>query len=87
MIVMRKIYLLTTSHLEKCLWFRDEEDYRVAMNYVAIQAACCPEVVVLAFVLMSNHVHFVLRGRERDETNGQNLQSKSDIVSVLMPLR
>ena len=30
------------------------------MNFVAIQAACNPKVVVLAFILMSNHVHFIL---------------------------
>ena len=45
---MKKIYLLTTAHLEDGLWFRDEEDFKVAMNYLAIQAACCPEVIVLA---------------------------------------
>ena len=48
------------------LWFLDDEDFKVAMNYVAIQAAKHQEVVVLAFVLMSNHVHFVLRGMRRD---------------------
>ena len=63
---MRRIYLLTTQHLEECLWFRDDEDFKVAMNYIAIQAACCPQVAVLAFILMSNHVHFVLRGRSED---------------------
>lgn len=60
------IFLLTSGHLEHGLWFREEEDFKVAMNYVAIQAVCFPEVIVLAFVLMSNHVHFVLKGR-RDE--------------------
>ena len=63
---MKKIYLLTTGNLEDGLWFREEEDFKVAMNYVAIQAALHPEVVVLAFILMSNHVHFVLRGRRED---------------------
>lgn len=63
---MTRVYLISTSHLEDCLWFMDEEAFRVAMNYVAIQAAACPEVVVLAFILMSNHVHFVLKGREED---------------------
>ena len=63
---MRKLFLLSTAHLEDCLWFRDDEDFRVAMNYIAIQAASCPEVIVLAFILMSNHVHFVLMGREED---------------------
>jgi len=63
---MKKIYLLSTDHLENGLWFRDDEDFRVAMNYVAIQAASSPEVAVLAFILMSNHVHFVLKGRRED---------------------
>lgn len=63
---MRKIWLVTTDHLETELWFRDEEDFKVGMNFVAIQAACCPEVVVLAFILMSNHVHFVLSGTRKD---------------------
>lgn len=63
---MKDFYLLTTEHLESCLWFRDEDDFKVAMNYVAIQAACCPDVDVLAFILMSNHVHFVLLGTNED---------------------
>jgi REP element-mobilizing transposase RayT len=61
---MKRIYLLSTEHLENGLWFRDEEDFKVAMNYIAILAAQKPEVTVLAFILMSNHVHFVLRGDE-----------------------
>ena len=63
---MKRIYLLSTKHLEKALWFRDNEDFRVAMNYIAVQAAKHPEVVVIAFVLMSNHCHFVLNGTRRD---------------------
>lgn len=64
---MRKIWLVTTDHLEEELWFRDEEDFKVGMNFVAIQAACSPGVNVLAFILMSNHVHFVLKGTRGDE--------------------
>lgn len=56
---MKRYYLVTTTHLEDRLWFRDEEDFRVAMNYVAI-AAFQSGVIVLAFILMSNHVHFVI---------------------------
>ena len=63
---MKRIYLLSTEHLEDGLWFREEEDFKVAMNYVAIEAARHPEIVVLAFILMSNHVHFVLKGRRED---------------------
>ena len=63
---MRKIWLVTTDHLEKELWFRDDEDFRVGMNYVAIQAACDPKTLVLAFILMSNHVHFLLKGTREE---------------------
>ena len=58
-------WLVTTEHLKKGLWFRDDEDYRVGMNYVAIASLVCG-VMVLAFTLMSNHVHFVLYGTEEE---------------------
>lgn len=52
-------YFVTTEHLETGVWFRDDEDFKVGMNYVAIEADITG-VNVLAFVLMSNHVHFNL---------------------------
>ena len=63
---MKRMFLISTDHLEKALWFRDDDDFRVAMNYVAIQAAIHPEVAVIAFILMSNHVHFLLEGDKVD---------------------
>ena len=62
---MRKYYLVTTDHLETGLWFRDEKDFVAGMNFVAIQAHKS-KVTVLAFILMSNHVHFVLHGSWKD---------------------
>lgn len=59
---MRKFYLVTTDHLEDGLWFREESDFAVGMNYVAIQAVLSPLILILAFILMSNHLHFVLYG-------------------------
>lgn len=59
---MRKVWLITTDHLEEELWFREDEDFKAAMNFIAVLAASMPEVKVLAFILMSNHVHFVLKG-------------------------
>ena len=53
------ICLVTTDHLKDRLWFKDDDDFKVGMNYVAVLAATTP-VQVFAFVLMSNHVHFVL---------------------------
>lgn len=62
-----KIWLVTTDHLEEGLWFREEQDFKVGMNYVAAVTADIP-VSMLAFILMSNHVHFVQMGtRENTE--------------------
>lgn len=62
---MKKCYLVSTDHLEEGLWFRDEDDFITGMNYVAIQAYLS-KVTVLAFILMSNHLHFVVFGRWED---------------------
>ena len=58
---MKNFWLVTTDHLEDGLWFRDEKDFIVAMNLVAVMALG-GKVSVLAFILMSNHLHFVLEG-------------------------
>ena len=56
-----KIWLVTTDHLEDGLWFPEEADFKAGMNCAAVLVAE-GSVLVLAFVLMSNHVHFVLAG-------------------------
>ncbi len=62
----RTIYILvSTDHLADRLWFRDEEDFKVGMNYIAILAHSSP-IQILAFILMSNHVHFVIAGTRED---------------------
>ena len=33
----KKIWLVSTDHLEDGLWFREEDDFKVGMNYVAVQ--------------------------------------------------
>lgn len=52
-------FLITTDHLETRLWFLDDDDFKTGMNYVATVAFLLG-VRVIAFILMSNHVHFVL---------------------------
>ena len=52
-------WLVTTEHLKEGLWFREDADYKVGMNYVAVLSFLLG-VTVLSFVLMSNHVHFAL---------------------------
>lgn len=63
---MRLNYLITTEHLEDRLWFLEDEDFVVGMNHVAMQAVLKPEVRILSFILMSNHVHFVLKGTKTE---------------------
>ena len=63
---MRKLCLITTDHLEVGLWFRDEEDFRVAMNYVAIQVHVS-KIVIIAFILMSNHLHIIVAANSKKE--------------------
>lgn len=59
--------LVSTKHLAKGVWFRDDQDYKVGMNYVAI-IAVTSGIKVLAFILMSNHVHLLLQcSREEAE--------------------
>lgn len=55
-----EVYLISTSHLENQLWFRDEEDFKAGMNHVAV-TAYQEKIQVLAFILMSNHVHFAVQ--------------------------
>ena len=54
-------WIVNTDHLEEVLLFRDDEDFCTGMNYVAVQAFKSG-VFVLEFILMSNHMHFVLAG-------------------------
>ena len=52
-------HLVTTDHLSDRLWFKDTQDFVVAMNIIAVLSLRM-NVSILAFILMSNHVHFVL---------------------------
>ena len=60
-----EFYLISTSHLEDDLWFRDECDFKEGMNAVAV-TVCLTRIQILAFILMSNHVHFVVQGTREE---------------------
>ncbi len=64
---MRRLfyYLVSTDHLSERLWFRDDGDFKVGMNYIAILAVSS-RVRILAFILMSNHIHLILEGTMED---------------------
>ena len=55
-----EFWFVTTDHSTNKIWFRDDEDFKTGMNLVAVLAVAL-HVDVLSFILMSNHVHFVLR--------------------------
>ena len=60
-----RYFFISTKHLAQRLWFKDSEDFKTGMNYVAIVVAMTG-VNVLAFILMSNHVHFLLECSKED---------------------
>ncbi len=52
-------YHICTNGQECQALLRDEDDYKVACNYLAISAWKC-KVVILAYIIMSNHVHILV---------------------------
>lgn len=62
---MRNFFLISTDHLEDSLWFKDNDDFKVGMNMVAVQASLS-DIFILAFILMSNHVHFIVYGTKEE---------------------
>lgn len=56
---------LHTMPLENAIFYEDEEDWKVALNFVGIIAKEV-NIVILAYALMSNHFHFIIRSEEAD---------------------
>ena len=55
--------MISTKRLANRLLFRDDDDFIQAMNYVPV-SAYSTGAIVIAFILMSNHVHIVLQCEE-----------------------
>ena len=53
-------YHICTEGSKDSIIFRDDEDYIAAMNYIAISCVERP-MNLLAFSVMSNHLHFILQ--------------------------
>lgn len=62
---MKEFQLVTTDHLVDRLWFQEDDDFKAGMNGVAVIAQLL-SMDVLSFILMSNHVHFVLCGSHNE---------------------
>ena len=58
-------YHLHTKPLENGIIFQDDEDRKVCINLIATIAKEV-HIDILALVLMSNHVHFIIRGEKVD---------------------
>ncbi len=56
-------YHLLTNPLENAIIFQDEEERKVAINFIAIIAREV-NVEILVFALMNNHFHFIIRGEK-----------------------
>ena len=54
-----QFWLVTTDHLTDNIWFKDDEDFKTAMNIVAVLSTM-DGLSIISFILMSNHVHFIL---------------------------
>lgn len=68
----KAFYHIYTKGLEDNLLFKDREDFRVGMNYVATCQFVC-KICILAFTLMSNHFHFVIYGTKEEAEKFVNL--------------
>lgn len=56
---------LYTLGKETSIIFSDDDDYRYSMNQMAKCSSEFPELAIVAFELMSNHLHIVLTGEEK----------------------
>lgn len=55
-------YHVCTNGLEQVTLLKDEEDYKTAWNYIAL-SAWNTDVEIIAFTIMSNHIHEILACR------------------------
>ena len=62
----KHFYHAASKGLEDRVLFCSEEQFAAGMNRVAFCSLTVPEVIVIAFVLMDNHVHFILYGTYAD---------------------
>lgn len=60
---MENHWHICTDGLEKNVIFKSRKDYIAGMNGIPV-CAVGSQVTILAFCLMSNHVHFIVRGTE-----------------------
>ncbi len=60
-----QFWLISTDHFTDKLWFKEEDDFKMAMNIPPLIATTMA-VKILSLILMSNHVHFLVAGSRDD---------------------
>lgn len=63
-----RFYHICTDGLEQVVLLRDEDDYKVAWNYLAL-SAWKTGAQVAAFTLMSNHIHELVACRDVEQAS------------------
>jgi hypothetical protein len=81
---MKRYYHVYTKGLEQDVIFRERADYIVGMNYVPVSLHGL-DLQLLAFVLMSNHFHFVIYGTKDECDRFINLYKR--LVSRYVRIR
>ena len=76
-----KFFHVYTRGLEDDVIFRDRGDYVAGMNYVPVSIKLS-EVHALAFVLMSNHFHFILGGT-KESAEKLGLTEGDDVCAII----
>ena len=58
-------YHVYSSPLELDILYRDDEELNIIINIIALTIVLC-NCTILAFAIMSNHLHFILEGPEEE---------------------
>ena len=61
-------YHVCTEGLENAVIMKDDEDYKVARNYLAL-SAWKTKAIIVAFSLMSNHLHSLIGAKDRRQAS------------------
>ena len=67
--------------------FCSEEDFKLGMTLLAVCAAVYPQIDLITFELMSNHVHLVMRGESEDCLVFFEIYKKNRIISKAKKLK
>ena len=62
----RQYWLVTTDHLEVRIWFKDDEDFKAAMNFVAAPRSTAPECRCGRVLLLHISPSIIIFGPQTD---------------------